>query len=82
MCVECLPHFQLLGGVCQIEGCLASNNNQFCSQCDPKYDLANGVCAFRNCLDWRNDRCLVCNEGYNLVKGQCEKSAGKFVCEG
>ena len=81
VCVECLPHYKLKGGVCTIEGCL-SFSNDLCTACQSDYELADGTCRFKNCYDWKDDTCLICNKGFNLAGGRCVESQGKFVCEG
>ena len=81
VCVECLPHYKLTGGVCSIEGCLSLANNR-CTDCKADYDLVDGTCRFKNCFDWKDDTCHICNEGYNLVGGRCVENKGKYVCNG
>ena len=35
-CVNCLPHYKLKGGVCEIEGC-TDYDNHYCEKCKEEY---------------------------------------------
>ena len=72
-CINCLPHYKLKGGVCQIDGCIEYFGN-FCEKCDEHYEQTKeGGCDFKNCYDWLDGKCLVCNEGYRKEGEECVK---------
>lgn len=36
-CINCLPHYKLKGGVCEIDGCLEYSGFE-CNKCDEDFD--------------------------------------------
>lgn len=72
-CVNCLSHYKLKGGACQIDGC-EEYSGQACTKCHPDYHLnIDGGCKFNNCVDWINGECLVCESGFKMVEGKCQQ---------
>lgn len=72
-CVDCLPHYHLSGGSCQILGC-QSYNGAKCEHCGENFQpTSEGGCRFVNCLEWNNQRCLVCEQGFVNSDGKCKE---------
>lgn len=80
VCIDCLAHYSLKAGTCQIEGCVKYSSGSSCEACDTDYETnPHGGCSFKNCLDWESGACLICKSGYKNQAGKCV-SEPNFVC--
>ena len=72
-CINCISHYKLKGGACQIDGCKDYSGNS-CEKCDDNYEKTSaGGCKFKNCYDWLNGECLVCESGFRKEGSECVK---------
>lgn len=74
VCSDCMQHFKLKGGICDIEGCLKLDGIR-CVQCDSAYDSTELGCKLRHCLISKEGVCETCDEGYLWKDGECIQSS-------